>query len=226
MKNENDKNLPKWDKTQVQAQKSINKRMAIRTALMILIVAIVIIVAIIVWVASNNKNATPQAPSPNATTAQIQKYANHKFSDNNASTIDTISVAKNTNILMVKVNNVDVSSNNSASNSFSQLTDEMQSLGSYDLAKNGIIFYGNDPYETNSGKTSNKVSFALYFTQDNIQSLNSNYSDYVGSGNYTNLFKNADGYYLYQPFQDNNRKLNKISSTKSINKITNSLNIN
>lgn len=204
------KELPKWDKTQIEGQKKINRRLTIRTAALLVIVLIVIIIAIIVGVASNNKNATPQKPSADSSVQQIEKYEKSKFSDNNASSINSISLAKSNRTLLVKVDNVDVSTQSSASNSFSQMADELQSVGTYDVAKNGVIFY-NSTHD-----------FAIYFNQKNIESLNSNYSDYLGSGNYPSLFSNSNSYKLKDSFKNSNKKLSKIPNSKSPNIINES----
>lgn len=224
MNNKNNDKLPKWNQDQINAQKKINRRLTYRTAGALFIVLVVVVVAIVVAVASNNKDATPQAPATNANVSEVEKYEMHKFSDNNAASINSIKIAKSTHVLLVKLDNVDVSSESSASNSFSQLSDELQSVGNYDVASKGVIFYSEGPYTNDNGETVTETSFAIYLNQSNIQSLNSNYSDYLGSGNYTNLFKNADAYYLYQPFSSSNRKLNKLPAAKSDRIIKESIN--
>ena len=217
--------LPEWDKTQIEAQKKINKRMTARTAGALIAVLAIIIIAIIVTFASCDRNSTPQKPNSDASTSAIQKYSQDKFSDNNASSIDTVSQSPKTKVLIVKVDNVDVSSDSSASNSFGQLTDELQSIGTFDAAKKGVIFYGIVTYTDAQGKQVDETSFALYFKQDSISSLNSGYSDYISSGNYESLFKNSDAYYLYGPFKESNRALNKLPNNDSQNIIEKSLDL-
>lgn len=214
MNNKPSNKLPKWDKTQIDEQKKINKRLTIRTIITLIAVFIVIIVAIVVSFASCNKDGTPKGPGPDASAEQIEAYLQNKFADNNAASIDQVQVADKTKILMVKLNNVDVSSGNSSANSFSQLADELQAVCSYDLAKKGVIFYGVDNYQTATTEK-NKLSFAVYFNQSNINSLNSDYSDYIQSGNYPELFENANGYYLYELFRRPNKKFMKLPATKS-----------
>lgn len=211
MKDNND--LPKWDERQLSGQKKINRRLTIRTGCLLIIVLMVIILAIVVTFASCNKDSTPQKPNNDASVSEIENYEQHKFSDNNASSIDKLSISKNTKVLLVKVSNVDVSSESSAANSFSQLTDELQSVGSYDIAKHGVIFY-------NPEKT-----FAIYFNQSHIQALNSNYSDYIESGNYSSLFSSANAYYMSDSFKSENRKLNKLDNQRTVRIISESIDL-
>ncbi|MQS51447.1 hypothetical protein [Companilactobacillus mishanensis] len=223
----NDKGkLPEWNKKQIEEQKKINKKLTFRAGLALIITIAVIIVAIIVGFASCDRNSTPQKPANNASVSAIEKYEKIKFSDNNASSINKIYKSKKTGKLIVKVDNVDASYDTSASNSFGQLTDELQSVGSYDAAKKGVIFYGDGAYTDETGKEVDELSFAIFFTQADVNSLNSNYSDYVGSGNYDSLFKSSDAYYLYEPFAQPNKLLNKMSLNKDKATITDSLKIN
>lgn len=205
--------LPKWDERQISGQKKINRRLTIRTGCLLIIVLLVIILAIVVTFASCNKDSTPQKPNNSASVSEIENYEQHKFSDNNAASIDKMSVSNNTKVLLVKVANIDVSSESSAANSFSQLTDELQSVGNYDVAKHGVIFY-------NPEKT-----FAIYFNQSHIQSLNSNYSDYIESGNYDSLFNNANAYYMSDDFKSANKKLNKLANQRTVRIISESLDL-
>ncbi|AKP66732.1 hypothetical protein [Companilactobacillus ginsenosidimutans] len=221
--NDNKDNLPKWDKSQIEAQKKINKRMAYRTAGALVITLAIIIIAIVVSFASCDRNSIPQKPASNASISKIQTYEQAKFADNNASSIDTITKSNQSKILIVKVDNVDASTNSSSSNSFSQLADELLSVGSYDAAKNGVIFYGSDPYKNEQGQQVEQTSFAVYFKQDSISSLNSGYSDYISNGNYDSLFKNADAYYLRNQFITGNKTLSKLPATKSTEIIEKSL---
>lgn len=203
--------LPKWDKTQIEGQKKINRRLTIRTAVLLVIVAVVIVIAIVVAVFSNNHDSTSAKPGNDASLAQIEKYEEHHFADNNAATIEDISQSKTTNVLLIKIANVDVSTHSSASNSFSQMADVLQSVGSFDLAKHGVLFYDQDR------------NYALYFNQSNIHSLNSNYSDYIGSGNYVSLFKSANAYQLDPTFKNSNSKLAQLDDSRTSRIITESL---
>lgn len=202
--------LPEWDKTQIEGQKKINRRMTIRTAVLLVIVAVVIVIAIVVWAFSGNQNSTGSKPAADASMSRIEKYEKHHFADNNAATIEQITQAKSTNVMLIKIANVDVSTHSSASNSFSQMTDVLQSVGSFDLARHGVLFYDQDH------------SYALYFNQANIQSMNRNYSDYIGSGNYQSLFDTANAYQMDPTFKNSNSKLSRLDDSKTSRIITES----
>lgn len=207
----NNHQLPEWDKTQIEGQKKINRRLTIRTAVLLVIVAIVIIIAIVVSVFSNNHDSSSSKPAADASVAKIEKYETDHFADNNAATIENISQSPSTSVLLIKIANVDVSTHSSASNSFSQMTDVLQSVGSFDKAKHGILFYDQNR------------NFELYYNQATIGSFNRNYSDYIGSGNYVSFVDSANAYRLKPEFKNSNSKLAQLDDSRTSRIIDESL---
>ncbi|WP_125769881.1 hypothetical protein [Companilactobacillus furfuricola] len=202
--------LPEWYKTQIEGQKKINRRLSIRMAVLLVIVAIVIVVAILVAVFANGHDSASSKPATDASVAQIEKYEKNHFADNNAATIENISRSSSTNVLLIKIANVDVSTHSSAANSFSQMADVLQSVGSFDEAKHGVLFYDQDH------------NYDLYYNQSTIRSFNRNYSDYVDSGNYVSFVDSANAYRLNPTFKNSNSKLSQLDDSRSSRIITES----
>jgi len=154
----------------------------------------------------NDSSSSNSSSKPKAKKAKIDKhpttidattkYLKHEIGD---TAIDKVSMTDG--ILNVEYNGRSFAGKFMGSGTASNMADDLKLAQGLPLAKKGVTFLQVDTYSDNKGNEKKLLSYAIYYSRKNLDSINfANYSQVIGHTPKL-LFTNATGYYVTKAMQ-------------------------